>query len=417
MMKMVQRGEGGQLGVGGPDVAEGDARTKTGEPAGAGCQGRTVSEARFSGVLDTAADGIVVIDEEGRILAFNKSCERLFGYAADEVIGQNLKVIMPASYAGAHDHYIRHYRRTGERRIIGIGREVAGMHRDGTVFPVELSVGEAVSSDGRQFIGILRDLRPRKAVEQRLSQLQAQIVHMTRLSAMDEMGAAMAHELNQPLTALMLYLQAATRPMKTSDDPICRKVVPIIEKALHEAERAAGIIQRMRQMVEKREPERSHVDLRRVVDEAVDLTDFVAQGSTVSIIRDYGNVSPMVDVDPIQIQQILLNLLKNAVEVARDSHERWVRIGIESHTGHVDVVVSDSGPGLSDEAAQNLFRTFSTTKKSGMGLGLAISRSIAQNHGGDLTVRPGSAGHGATFVLSLPRGESSGEAGTGRLDA
>ncbi len=368
--------------------------------------GTTPSEARFASVLDTAADGIVVIDEEGRILAFNKSCEKLFGYSAPEVIGQNVKVIMPPSYARDHDSYIRHYRDTGEKRIIGIGREVSGLHRDGTVFPVELSVGEARSADGRQFIGILRDLRPRKQVEQRLSHLQAQVMHMTRLSAMDEMGAAMAHELNQPLTALMLYLQAVMRPLKASEGPVpTEKVIGIMQKALAEAERAGGIIQRMRQMVEKREPERSHVDLRTVIDDAVDLTDFVAQGSKVQIRRNYGRHPLMVDVDPIQIQQIAINLLKNAVEVARESRGRWVEVSLERTADRALMRVSDSGPGISEEAAQSLFRTFSTTKKSGMGLGLAISRSIAQNHGGDLGVDPGGNGRGATFTLSLPLGD------------
>ena len=369
--------------------------------------GSTVSEARFASVLDTAADGIVVIDESARILAFNKSCETLFGYRAEDVIGKNIKLIMPPRYADEHDRYVDNYRRTGERRIIGIGREVAGMHSDGTVFPVELSVGEAKTPEGRQFIGILRDLRPRKTVEQRLSQLQAQIVHMTRLSAMDEMGAAMAHELNQPLTALMLYLQAVMRSVKSANGPMKpEQVIAVIEKAVAEAERAGGIIQRMRQMVEKREPERSRADLRAVVDEAVDLSDFVAQGSTVTIRRDLGSEPLLVHVDPIQIQQIVLNLLRNAVEVARESDERTVRVAVSRSQCQAIVTVSDSGPGIPDEVAQTLFRTFSTTKKSGMGLGLAISRSIAQNHGGDLSVEPGGDGRGATFILTLPLGEA-----------
>lgn len=376
----------------------------------------TVSEARFSSVLDTAADGIVVIDEAGRMLAFNKSCEKLFGYSADEVIGRNVKILMPPAYSHEHDRYISNYKRTGERRIIGIGREVAGMHRDGTVFPMELSVGEAATSDGRQFIGILRDLRPRKQVEQRLSQLQAQIVHMTRLSAMDEMGAAMAHELNQPLTALMLYLQAAVRPLRAAEGPLAapEKVAGILEKALAEAERAGGIIQRMRQMVEKRDPERSHVDLRRVLDDAIDLSDFVAQGSGVRIVRSYGQDALMVDVDPIQIQQIVINLVKNAIEVARESREKWVEVGMRRGDDHALVTVSDSGPGIAEEAAHTLFRTFSTTKKSGMGLGLAISRSIAQNHGGDLGVDPGGGGRGATFTLTLPLGDHNSAGGAGK---
>jgi two-component system, LuxR family, sensor kinase FixL len=377
-----------------------------GHPSAATDRRTTVSEARFASVLDTAADGIVVIDEEARILAFNKSCEQLFGYSADEVIGRNVKIIMPPEYAAEHDRYLSNYRQTGVRRIIGIGREVSGRHSDGTVFPVELSVGEAVSADGRQFIGILRDLRPRKLIEQRLLQLQAQIVHMTRLSAMDEMGAAMAHELNQPLTALMLYLQAVMRPLKAGDLTVApEKIVSIMEKALAETERAGGIIQRMRQMVEKRDPERSRIELHAVVGEAIDLSDFVAQGSTVQIRRPQFDAPLFVDADTIQIQQIVINLLKNAIEVARESRERWVAVSIRRDADHALVQVSDSGSGISDEAAQSLFRTFSTTKKSGMGLGLAISRSIAQNHGGDLSVDPGGGGRGATFTLSLPLGE------------
>ena len=368
----------------------------------------TISEARFASVLDTAADGIIVIDEAARMLAFNKSCETLFGYSAEEVIGQNVRLIMPASYADSHDRYMSNYRQTGERRIIGIGREVAGKHRDGTVFPMELSVGEAWTPVGRQYIGVLRDLRPRKAVERRVSELQAQIVHMTRLSAMDEMGAAMAHELNQPLTALMLYLQVAMRQLDGEGAAASEKVRGVLEKALAEAERAGGIIQRMRQMVEKREPERSHVDLCAVVTEALDLSDFVAQGSTVHIQRLFSGRHIMVDVDPIQIQQIIVNLLRNAVEVARESHGRWVTVDVTSGASHAFVTVADSGAGLSAEAAQTLFRTFSTTKKSGMGLGLAISRSIAQNHGGDLSCEPGGNGRGAAFTLSLPLGESGG---------
>ncbi|WP_245515719.1 two-component system sensor histidine kinase NtrB [Oharaeibacter diazotrophicus] len=365
-----------------------------------------MSEARFESLLDTAADGIIVIDELGRILAFNKSCEALFGFTAVEAVGQNVKLIMPPSYADAHDGYMENYRRTGHRKIIGIGREVAGRHKDGTVFPIELSVGEAATSEGRQFIGVLRDLRQRKAVELRVSQLQAQIMHMTRLSAMDEMGAAMAHELNQPLTALMLYMQAVIRQSRAAPAaPAGDKVLGVLEKALAEAERAAGIIQRMRQMVEKREPERTRIDLHDLVDEVIDLSDFVAQGSTVTIRRSYRDKHKVVDVDPIQIQQIIVNLLRNAVEVAKDSAGRWVEVDIGGDERVATVSISDSGPGLSPEAAQTLFRTFTTTKKSGMGLGLAISRSIAQNHGGDLSALPGGDGRGATFTLSLPIGD------------
>lgn len=364
-----------------------------------------VSEARFESLLDTAADGVIVIDETGRMLVFNKICERLFGYTSEEAIGQNVSLIMPPEFSTSHDRFMNNYHRTGERRIIGIGREVSGMHRDGTVFPLELSVGEAQTADGRQYIGVLRDLRSRRAVEQRVSQLQAQVVHMTRLSAMDEMGAAMAHELNQPLTALLLYLQAVARQIKVchaeSKAP-SDKMLDVLDKAVQEAERASHIVQRMRQMVEKRDPERATVDLREVVNEALDLSEFVAQGATVTIRRVFGMTPIYVDADSTQIQQIILNLLRNALEVAKESEERWVKVSIGSDDRSAFVSVTDSGPGFSEDVSKSLFRTFSTTKKSGMGLGLAISRAIAQNHGGDLMADPGGNGQGATFTLMLP---------------
>eukprot|EP01037_Dinobryon_pediforme_P043976 gene43976-55409_t len=187
------------------------------------------------------------------------ACEALFGYPAGEVVGRNIRMLMPPEFADHHDRYIGNYLDTGERRIIGIGREVKGRHQDGTIFPLELSVGEAFTPAGRQFIGILRDLRQRKTVEQRLNQLQAQLINMARIQAVDEMGAAVAHELNQPLTAVILYLQAVTRKITSQpDQPLLPDgpIVDILQKAVREAERAGSIIQRMRQLVERREPQR-----------------------------------------------------------------------------------------------------------------------------------------------------------------
>ncbi|WP_228259589.1 two-component system sensor histidine kinase NtrB [Siculibacillus lacustris] len=364
----------------------------------------TVSEARLLSVLDTAVDGIIVIDERGRMLIFNKACEDLFGYPVAEMVGRNVRELMPPEFSVDHDSYLANYLATGERRIIGIGREVRGRHADGTVFPIELSVGEARTPDGRQFIGIIRDLRQRKAVEQRLNQLQAQLVQMARVNAMDEMGAAIAHELNQPLTAVMLYLQALKRKLtrdgdETGPDPA---ILEILSKASREAERASSIIQRMRHFVEKREPDRQAVDLGKLIDEALELTLLGNDGAGVEVVRDEAIDLPRIEVDPVQIQQILINLIRNAIEAVRTRQERWIRIAVRVGEGRLSVEVEDSGAGIPKETVRSLFKAFATSKKSGLGLGLAISRSIAQNHGGDLLVEPGGEGRGATFVLSLP---------------
>lgn len=369
---------------------------------------KTVSEARLDSLLNTAVDGIILIDDSMRILVFNSACEQLFGYAAEDVVGENVSVLMPHEYSTEHDGYVQHYMDTGERRIIGIGREVRGKHRDGTDFPLELSVGEALTPEGRQFVGIVRDLRPRKAVERRLNQLQAELVHLARVSAMDEMGSAVAHELNQPLTAVMLYLQAVTRRIESldgggpKDDPV---IVETINKAKREAERAGNIIQRMRHFVEKREPDRRAVQLRPLIEDTLELTRVGTNSEGITMHLDMTEDIPTVDVDPVQIQQILVNLLRNAFEAVRGSTNPHVVVSADLTPVAVTIRVSDSGPGIPEEVHARLFKAFATSKRTGMGLGLSISRSIAQNHGGDLTVDPGGNGRGASFMLTLPRSE------------
>ncbi len=361
----------------------------------------SVSEARLYSVLDTAVDGIVVIDDRARILMFNKACESLFGRTAEEVFGRNVSMLMPDEFSRSHDGYVRNYLETGERRIIGVGREVRAMHRDGSIFPIELSVGEAKTPDGRQFIGIIRDLTSRKQVEHRLAQTQAQLLNMTRINAMDEMGAAIAHEVNQPLTAIMLYLQAIQR--KTADAGALENGVrEMIDKALKESVRAGHIIQRMRNLVEKREPERRASDVAALLMESVDLVRMGGGNEDLQFHVDVPDDIPELNVDPVQIQQVLVNLIRNAAEVVRDREDRKVWVFAYSQERDIVICVRDSGQGVPPEVAPDLFRAFAGAKRRGLGLGLAISRSIAQNHGGDLTVDPGGQGKGATFSLRLP---------------
>jgi two-component system sensor kinase FixL len=370
------------------------------------------SEARLISFLDTAVDGILVIDEEARILVYNIACERLFGWTAEEAIGRNVKLIMPMAYGRAHDSYVSNYMDTGERKIIGIGREVHARHKDGTEFPVELSVGEARIPQGRQFIGIIRDLRPRKEAEQRVRELQADLVHIARVSAIDEMGAALAHELNQPLTAIMLYLQAGTRTIRKGRDARTDDaLISVMEKAVHEADRAGAIISRMRQFVEKREPNRRGVDLNVVIDEAVELT-LLGMRDKVRVVRIYSRDLPPAFAEPVQIQQVVVNLLRNAAEALRGRPDGEVRIETTALDDGPAVIVSDNGPGIPPEALPDLFKAFATSKKTGMGLGLSISRTIAQSHGGDLVVDPGGNGRGARFTLKLQPAETD-EARTG----
>ncbi|PTW62096.1 two-component system sensor kinase FixL [Breoghania corrubedonensis] len=361
-----------------------------------------VTEARFLSILDTAVDGICVIDETGRILTLNRACERLFGYTVAEAVGENVRLIMPTALAARHDDFINQYLEGGDPKVIGYGREVVARHKNGREFPMELSVGEVKTEEGRQFVGIMRDLRPRKIQEERLNRMQSQLVHFARVNAMDEMGAAIAHELNQPLTAVMLYLQAISRKARTQEGVLDEKLVEILGKAVREAQRAGQIIQRMRQFVENREAERRSASVGELIDEALELVLLGQYTLSVSVVRDDEDGIPPVDVDPVQIQQILVNLIRNALEVVKNADERWIRISSRQDGDDVVVEVADSGPGIPPANLRNLFRAFSSTKKKGLGLGLAISKSIAQSHGGDLSVDAGGDGRGAIFTLKLP---------------
>lgn len=359
----------------------------------------SVSDARLASVLDTAVDGIIVIDEQATILMFNKACESMFGYDASEVVGRNVTMLMPAEFAERHDDYLHIYRTTGQGHVIGVGRPVHGRRKDGTIFSFELSVGEAKTPDGRQFTGVLRDVSARQESERRLNELQADLIRLARISALDEMGLALAHELNQPLTAIMLYLQAASREAER-EQPDSRAAI-ILDKARKEAQRASAIIQRMRQLGEKRAPERRPSDLNAIIEDAVELTQ-IGHDRSVRIVRDYEEGLPSIEVDQVQIQQVVVNLMRNAFEALRGRKQGQIVVSTRLDGRGVLFSVMDNGPGIAPERLSDLFQAFKTGKSSGMGLGLAISRTIIQSHGGEFLVDPGGGWQGARFVVRLP---------------
>lgn len=364
----------------------------------------TLSEARLESVLETAPDGIIVMDEASRILVFNKACEKLFGYDAGEVFGENINMLMPQEHHDSHDLYVQRYRSTGERKIIGIGREVQGRRKDGSLFPLDLSVGEANTPNGRQFIGVIRDLTARRDAERRLAAVQADLIRMTRVSALDEMGSALAHELNQPLTAIMLYLQALEREvtrLQANQSAAEPRAGELLAKAQREAQRAGSIIQRVRQLVEKRAPERRRCDLNQVVDEALELA-MLGRRRHVHLERHGPGNLPEVLVDPVQIQQVVLNLARNAIEACHNEDRPTLTVRTWFDADAVCFSVGDNGHGISPEQMRVLFNAFRSETGTGMGIGLTISRAIIQNHLGELLVEPGGEGQGAKFTVRLP---------------
>lgn len=361
------------------------------------------NQTRFQALLATAVDGIVVIDASGVVQVYNAACERLFGYRAEEVIGRNVNMLMPDPYRENHDRYIEAYRKTGMRKIIGIGREVVGRRRDGSTFPMYLSVGEGRLGTESLFVGIIHDITERQATEQRMQELQAELLHVSRLNAMGQMASGLAHELNQPLTAIMNYIKAADRSLNTIDAGLAGHAHDLLDKAAAQTARAGQIIRRLRDFIEKRPPNYSPENLNRVIEESL---VFSPVGSAnIQIRLKLEQDLPLVSIDKVQIQQVMLNLIRNGVEAMERSDRRDLCISTDGKSpAHVRVCVSDTGAGLPQEMADKLFHPFVTTKKDGMGIGLSICLSIIEAHGGRLAAEPNPGG-GAIFSFELPRGD------------
>jgi two-component system sensor kinase FixL len=359
------------------------------------------SELRWRSIVDTVPDAIIVIDATGIVESFSPAAERLFGYTADEVVGLNVKMLMPQPYRGAHDGYLARYMRTGERRIIGIGRIVVGQRKNGETFPMELAVGEFASPNGNFFTGFVRDLTERQEAERRIADLQTELLHASRLSVMGQMASTMAHELNQPLTAVTNYLEAG-RHLIARGTAAPERVADLMEKAVAQAQRAGEVIRQLRQFVSKGETERHTQNLNQLVEEALALGLVGARQSGVRVSLEFDHNLPSVMVDPVQIQQVVLNLVRNAVEAMEEVDRRELTITTAVAGDEIEVSVADTGPGIAPELADRLFQPFVTTKKAGMGLGLSICREIVEAHHGHLTAVARPAG-GTVFRLTLPK--------------
>jgi two-component system, LuxR family, sensor kinase FixL len=364
------------------------------------------SESRLRSILDTIPDGIIVIDQRGIVQSFSHAAERLFGYCEAEVVGRNVNILMPSPYHEAHDDYIQRYLSTGERRIIGIGRVVVGLRKDGSTFPMELEVGEFDAGGVPFFTGFVRDLTEQQAANRRIEDLQAELLHASRLSVMGQMASAIAHELNQPLTAIISYLETG-RMLLEGGSVRPERLDDLMRRAVTQSERAGDVIQRLRQFARKGETDRRAENLNALVEEALAIALLGAGQSGVHVTVDLDRNMTSVPVDGVQLQQVVLNLVRNAVEAMQEVEVRELQIRTRLSGDTAEIAVADTGPGISPELADRLFQPFATTKKAGMGLGLSISREIVEAHDGELIAAPRTSG-GMVFRISLPlspRGE------------
>ncbi|MBL6752508.1 MAG: PAS domain S-box protein [Nevskia sp.] len=486
-----------------------------------------VSGDRLGALLDAAVDPVVLIDAAGRVTAFNRAAEAAFGYKAAEVLGQNVSMLMPAPHRERHDRYIERYLATRDPHIIGIGREVTALRKDGSTFPIELAVGEFRRGKEHGFAGFLRDLTAQKrqqaqilktsdelrlifdntptaititdgeghilkanlasesllgyapaelagrlhadlvleddraAVEEGFAGLRTQadeferevryrtrggrtlhtvlragivrddsgappmiiceivdrsalfqatreveelrdkLTHAGRIGILGEMVSSIAHEVNQPLTAIANYASAARRfVLGGAYDP--QELAVLLDKIATQAERAGKVIRGVRSLTRKRDAVREPLDCTALIHEALRLVDFEFRIKGLRIVLRLSPKLPPVLGDGVQIQQVLLNLIRNAIEAMGEAASGdFVELKAAAREGWVEISVSDCGPGLNADAQARLFEPFFSTKAQGMGLGLSICKSIMAAHGGALEYRHNQRG-GAEFLMRLP---------------
>lgn len=370
-------------------------------------------EAHLLSILDAVPDAAIVIDEKGIIQSFSAASERLFGHARSAVVGHNVSMLMPSPYRQEHDRYMERYMTTGEKRIIGTDRVVTGQRKDGSTFPMKLAVGEMRSGDRRFFTGFVRDLTERQETEQQLQELQTEFARLSRLTAMGEMASTLAHEINQPLSAISNYLQGCNRLLEPIEHPNTPKIRDALAETTKQTLRAGHIIRQLREFVARGETDKNPENISKLVEEAGALALVGARDEGVRTHFRFASHTDKVLVEKVQIQQVMLNLMRNAIEAMQGCERKELLVTTSApDNGKVIVSVADSGAGLSDEIAERLFQPFATTKAAGMGVGLSISKRIIEAHGGEIWADPNPGG-GTVFRFTLPSvpGPSAADAG------
>jgi two-component system sensor kinase FixL len=358
-------------------------------------------EAHLRSVLDTVPDATVVICEKGIIQSFNAAAERLFGHREAEVVGKNVSMLMPTPFREEHDGYIARYLTTGEKRIIGIDRVVTGQRQDGSTFPMKLEVGEVRSGERRFFTGFVNDLTERQATERQLEELESELARLSRLTAMGEMASTLAHEINQPLSAIANYLQGCGRLIEGIEHPNAQKIQVALAETTQQTLRAGQIIRRLREFVARGETEKRPESINKLIEEASALALVGAKEEGVKTVFRFDLRAGSVLVEKVQIQQVLLNLIRNAIEAMHGCAQKELVVEtVLLDEGMVEVRVADTGNGLAKEIIPHLFQPFVTTKPTGMGVGLSISKRIVEAHGGEMWAEPNPDG-GALFAFTL----------------
>lgn len=351
-------------------------------------------------ILQSTPDATIIVDEHGTIQATSQSTSGLFHYPENEMIGKNVSMLMGGADHAHHDRYMTNYLETGAKQIIGKGRVVEAKLADGSIIPVHLTIGEANIEGQRYFTGYIRDLTAQQKADHRITELQVELENFSRLSTVGTMASAMAHELNQPLTAVANYMEAARDMLDDPDKETLAMVREALDAAGKQSVRAGQIVRKLRDYVSRGEFEMRPTDLHDIVSNAVSLAKVGVEGPVPRIIAEIPADLPLILADTLQIRQVVLNLIRNAIDALSDTENPLIWVTAWTEGDAITIEVKDNGPGLDLDDGRSPFEPFLSTKSTGMGLGLAICQTIVEAHGGQIWTET-EEGQGAIFRLTL----------------
>jgi two-component system sensor kinase FixL len=360
------------------------------------------SNAFSEAIVNSVVEAVITIDNKGMIKSFNDAAQTMFGYGYHEVKDKNVKILMPEPYRDHHDQYLEQYLKTKETHIIGLGRELEGKRKCGIIFPIHLSVSEVHNRESQIFVGLIRDITQQRASEDQARLHIEQLAHAHRLNAIGEIAAGIAHEINQPLTAISLFSQSAKNFCKIGKFEM---LPAIFEKLSQQSFRAGAVLERVQIMTRQGDRPKEVIDCMVFIHEVTNLVESEARlhDINVKVISCYEKMN--VFVDRVQIQQVIFNLLRNGMEAMQSiackngaTIELIIKPNIDNQ---VEISVTDTGCGVPKNMVDKLFTPFSSSKRSGTGIGLSISKSIVEEHGGQIHFFENKP-LGATFYFTLP---------------
>jgi len=362
------------------------------------------SEARHRIVVETASDAVVSIDEGGTIILANPATKRIFGHNPEELIGKPLTVLMPGAMRGLHETGFKRYLETGARHLNWQGTEVTALRANGEEFPAEVSFGEMTLDQRKIFTGFIRDISGKKRAEEELRNSQAELARMMRVMTIGQLTASIAHEVNQPLSGIVMNASTCLR-MLSGDQPNIEGARETARRTIRDGNRASEIVTRLRTLFKRKEVAAESIDLNDAALEVIALSLSELQRDRILVRHDLAENLPAVKGDRIQLQQVILNLMRNALDAMRDVDDRPRELLIKTESDdskNVKLTMQDTGIGFAPDAANRLFDSFYTTKDGGMGVGLSVSRSIIEAHRGRIWASA-NEGPGSSFAFSIPR--------------